>query len=632
MDSSTDHLTKLEWQLPDSITDELIMPTRIAFENFGGKELRQGRYPGICETNTSPNGCYNSDKSKRSVPVTIKYDRNTGLSITKVREEIELLLQQSDTSQDIQFQLKEGVDWNRMQKLRENADWTVMSTRHLSDQDRLSLAQELMSFRIKYFFLSKAQIIMKLNGVDIEVLRNLLRCSTTYLPFGQRQQSTQVSLGQITPLGGKCHRIAVQYTPIGSMPNIPLQIVKSSVLPLIENEDDIISTELGHAGITTFTAAKFEFHVVVNEDNVNIPMLTFWIPNDSKWKFPCSFTVKDKKGIPVNFTIEHCGNILPQTGAPGEPPRHETKGEHGRRVGEKSNPSFKNRLTVIAPASIQFTKTALWFTEGYCRQCAQSADLIHLRPWILFLERPPESEVLNVFLTHFSDTESVRGGQGDYCKQSFLQSESISKFTRIMMFELPSGKKCQVNRIDGFEGSLYLTKVDALQIYSFKASYLVLLVPPFFDFRALLGMDNKAEALVAWKFQDHHQNNTVERQLMKSQGAQSISQPCHTHPKSDRKSEPNANADIVAGTSLLSRKHTTHPGVEAESTTTSPSQHMNPYQNSMMTVMNNCALYQMKNPCRRMCAMAVSQSAQPPLGHNCQQVNHYKRKEKLLII
>ena len=141
-------------------------------------------------------------------------------------------MRQSDTSQDIQFQIKEGVDWNRMQRLKETADWTIMSTRHLNDQGRLLLAQELMSFRIKYYFLSKAQIIMQLSGVDIEVLRNLLHCSTTYLPFGQRQQSTQVSISQVTSLGGSLCRMIVNYSPIGSFPSIPLQMGRGMGSPI----------------------------------------------------------------------------------------------------------------------------------------------------------------------------------------------------------------------------------------------------------------------------------------------------------------------------------------------------------------------------------------------------------------
>ena len=42
MDSLSSSPAVIEWQISDTITDELIMPARIAFENFVGKELRQG--------------------------------------------------------------------------------------------------------------------------------------------------------------------------------------------------------------------------------------------------------------------------------------------------------------------------------------------------------------------------------------------------------------------------------------------------------------------------------------------------------------------------------------------------------------------------------------------------------------
>ena len=106
--------------------------------------------------------------------------RNSCLQRTKIREAIESLQKEINTAQDTQFQIKEGIDWTRLHKLREAATFTVMSTRHLSDQERNALALELMSFRIKYFFLSKAQVMLKLEGMEIEVLRNLLHCSTTY--------------------------------------------------------------------------------------------------------------------------------------------------------------------------------------------------------------------------------------------------------------------------------------------------------------------------------------------------------------------------------------------------------------------------------------------------------------------
>ena len=653
MECSSNCSTTLEWKLPDMISDELLMPARLAFENFGGIELRQGRCPGICETSSSPNGCYNSDKSKGSVPVTIKYNKTAGLAINKIREEIELLMQQSDASQDTQFQIKEGVDWNRMQRFKETADWTIMSTRHLNDQNRLSLAQELMSFRIKYYFLSKAQIIMQLNGIDIEVLRNLLHCSTTYLPFGQRQQSTQVSLSQITQLGGSFHRLVVNYSPIGSFPNIPLQIAKSSILPLIDNEDDIVSTDLGYALITTFSAMKFEFHVVASEDNSNIPMLTFWIPNDTKKTFPSNFSVKNKEGITISFTIEHCGNILPQTGAPGEPPRHETKGEHWRRVGEKSNPSFKNRLTVIAPASIQSAPQKRRFgllKDTVVMLNSQQFSYTYAEetfPWILFLERPPESEVLHTFLTHFGDTETVRSGQGDYCRQSFLQSEGISKFTRIMMLELPSGKKCQVNRIEGAEDSLYLTKIDALQIYSFKASYIVILVPPFIDFKALLSLDCKAEVLVAWKFRDYCSTNPSRNQSGRLQISQRTPQPSQKYPTNNPKNDVTSKPDTVAGLSQSSPEQAGRLGVQRETPNTPchnkltltriPCQpqttpmmlHLMDNRNTSVSTVLVAKRKRMSSndshfknvPYRKVISRAVPLSAQQFLGRNCQPVS-----------
>ena len=77
-----------------------------------------------------------------------------------------------------------------------------------------------------------------------------------------------------------------------------------------------------------------------------------------------------------------------------------------------------------------------------------------------------------------------------------------------MMFEIPTGRQCQINRVDGLESSLYLTKVDALQIYPFKACYLVMLVPPHFDFSAMLTADTKVEAIAAWKFSTFDNSGT----------------------------------------------------------------------------------------------------------------------------
>ena len=504
----------------------------------------------------------------------------------KIREAIESLQKEVNAAQDTQFQIKEGIDWTRIHKLREAATFTVMSTRHLSDQERNALALELMSFRIKYFFLSKAQVMLKLEGMEIEVLRNLLHCSTTYLPFGQRQQSTQFVLSQVTAIGSNWYRIEVRYAPIGSMPFIPLQIAKSSIIPLLENEVAVIDSELGFALINAFSASKFEFQTIVNEDNVNITMLTFWIPHEVKQNFPCSFSVKDRRGNNIVCTIEHCGNILPQTGAPGEPPRHETKGEHWRRIGEKCNPSFKNRLTVIAPVSTQNASQKRRF--GLLKDSAVDLQTQQVSytyseetyPWILFLESIPVKDTLDIFLTHFSHFEAVNSAKGDFCKQNVLRFEQVSKFTRIMMFEIPTGRQCQINRVDGLESSLYLTKVDALQIYPFKACYLVMLVPPHFDFSAMLTADTKVEAIAAWKFSTFDNSGTNG----KTTAVPSTSSTQHQLLTKDKRTDQGAKLPRTPPVPPSSKKEIdqllAYAALGTTPPPTPPSQQVNPYQNS----------------------------------------------------
>ena len=501
------------WKVPDTISDELILPARIAYEIPDGKELRHGHFPGIMETSTAPNGCYNSDRSKGSIPLTIKYQQNSSLQKLKVREVIESLMKETSVLQDTQFQIKEGSDWHRLHKLKETDNFTVMSTRHLNDQERTSLASELMSYRIKFYFLSKVQIILKLEGIDIEVLRNLLHCTTTYLPFGQRQQSSQVSLSKIKVIKGKWYQMEVTFSPVGSMPLIPLQIAKSSVIDLIDEGEPMINTELGLSLASTFSATRFEFQTIVDDDNSNVAMITFWVPRDVNFSFPCNHTFTDNEGMKFSFTVEHCGCILPQTGAPGEPPRHETKGEHWRRVGEHLNPSYKNRLTVIAPASAQNSSQRRRFgllKESHVDYLNQPVSYTYAEetyPWILFLNSLPESDYLDVFLTRFGQCETVKAEGGNYLQHSSQRLESLAKHTRIVLLQLPSGKQCQINRVEGTEGAPYLTKVDALHIYPFKDCQLMLIVPPLLDYRALLTSTTRLVVSKIWSYEPSNNTN-----------------------------------------------------------------------------------------------------------------------------
>ena len=205
-------------------------------------------------------------------------------------------------------------------------------------------------------------------------------------------------------------------------------------------------------------------------------------------------------------TIEHCGNILPQAGAPGEPPRHETKSEHWRRVGENRNPSYKNRFTVIAPASSQSSQKRRFglLKESYVDSLNQHVSYTYAEetyPWILFLDFLPEIEYIDVFCTHFGHFETVCAATGDFQKHCTVRHDNISKQMRIMSFQLPSGRQCQINRVEGTESSRYLTKVDALHIYPFKDCQLVVLVPPYIDYHTLLTAEVKLAVSTVWIFE-----------------------------------------------------------------------------------------------------------------------------------
>ena len=130
---------------------------------------------------------------------------------------------------------------------------------------------------------------------------------------------------------------------------------------------------------------------------------------------------------------------------------------------------------------------------------------------------------------------------------------------------------------------MYLTKVDALQIYSFKASYIVILVPPFIDFRALLSLDNKAEVLVVWKFRDFCSANLGRSQSGRLQDVQRTPQPSQKCSTKNPKSDATSNADAEVGFNQPSPEPSARIGVQRETPNTPLSQQVNPYQNSLPT-------------------------------------------------
>ena len=148
------------------------------------------------------------------------------------------------------------------------------------------------------------------------------------------------------------------------------------------------------------------------------------------------------------------------------------------------------------------------------------------------------------------------------------------------MFKIPSGKQCQINRVDGLESSLYLTKVDALQIYPFKVCYLVMLVPPHFDFRAMLTADTEVEAIAAWKFSTPNNSGTNRKTTERPPTGTTQHQPLTKDKRTDHCVKPTRTPSVLPS----SKKEIDQvPAYAALGTTPSPtpsSQHVNPYQNS----------------------------------------------------
>lgn len=109
------------------------------------------------------------------------------------------------------------------------------------------------------------------------------------------------------------------------------------------------------------------------------------------------------------------------------------------------------------------------------------------------------------YLTHFGQYDIVEAGNGAFLRKAHVQSEYISKRKRIMLFQLVSGKQCQMNRVDGAEDAPYLTKVDALHILPFKDCQVMMLVPPHIDYRLLLTSENTLKVERVWVFEAYPQ-------------------------------------------------------------------------------------------------------------------------------
>ena len=110
------------------------------------------------------------------------------------------------------------------------------------------------------------------------------------------------------------------------------------------------------------------------------------------------------------------------------------------------------------------------------------------------------------FLHGLANAKQLRQRAVPYLPHSSQRLESLAKHARILLLQLPSGKQCQINRVEGTEEAPYLTKVDALHIYPFKDCQLMLIVPPLLDHRALLTSTTRLVVSKVWSYEPS--NNT----------------------------------------------------------------------------------------------------------------------------
>ena len=94
----------------------------------------------------------------------------------------------------------------------------------------------------------------------------------------------------------------VNYSPVGSAPLIPLQIAMGSVITYLDEDEPIAGTELGLSLISDFSATRFEYQTIVDDDNSNVAMVTFWIPRSVKSVSRVTILLRTKK---EKDTIHH---------------------------------------------------------------------------------------------------------------------------------------------------------------------------------------------------------------------------------------------------------------------------------------------------------------------------------------
>jgi len=79
------------------------------------------------------------------------------------------------------------------------------------------------------------------------------------------------------------------------MPLIPLQVDRASIAEGLENQHLLSETSFGRAIIQEYSATSMEFRTIVDDHSPHCQMVTFHVPSDTTYTFPCKFVFKKIK-------------------------------------------------------------------------------------------------------------------------------------------------------------------------------------------------------------------------------------------------------------------------------------------------------------------------------------------------
>ena len=126
----------------DLVTDEMVIPSSLAFNTVEGYNLRTGKLPGV------------TDKSKSNNAISVTFDSSCTQLSQYVKKAIDietLSLRACEDGLSI-FQYKEGINWKEVHFQKAQTEFTVLSTRRLSAEELFGLETELVQLRIQHNF------------------------------------------------------------------------------------------------------------------------------------------------------------------------------------------------------------------------------------------------------------------------------------------------------------------------------------------------------------------------------------------------------------------------------------------------------------------------------------------------